>query len=189
MTDTATAAAPVPAPVPQVNLNSMRSQLGFIYDSYRTALLNREYYAIRLKQYQTWNFWLEVIVAAGATGGGIASFAIWKSAPGQYAWLTLSGVATVLGVMKPFLKFGEKIERYSKLFAGHGGAYWQLKSAVENIEVQRTIPSKILDQYEVIKKKMEDLDALDDPRPNRELLLKLQDEVNRTIPPKDLWIP
>ncbi|MBR0798602.1 hypothetical protein JQ615_24745 [Bradyrhizobium jicamae] len=192
MTDTATTSAPTASPAPpaaQPNLASMRSQLRFIYDSYRTALFNRKYYASRLSQYSNYNFWLEVTVAAGATGGGIASFAIWKSAPGQYAWLAISGLATVLGVMKPFLKFGEKIERYSKLFAGHGGAFWQLKSIVESIEVQQAVPPKIIEQYEVIKKKLEDLDAADDPQPDPTTLVRLQAEVNKEIPAQQLWMP
>src|SRR5271165_511917 len=94
--------------------------LMYIYDTYRTAALNRSYYASKLAKYQTYNSIMEVSIAVGATGsGGVAGLAIWGSLSGQYAWLFVSGIATVLGVVKPILQFGKEIEKYSTLYSGH----------------------------------------------------------------------
>jgi hypothetical protein len=49
----------------------------------------------------------EVLIAIGAAGsGGVAGVAIWGYITGQYAWLSISSIATVLGVVKPILQVG-----------------------------------------------------------------------------------
>lgn len=169
---------------------STAAQLRYIYNSYRTALLNRKYYGRRLLIHQRYNFLMEVAIAVGATGSaGVASLAIWGTLTGQYAWLVISGLATVLGVVKPILQTSAKIENYSKLYVGHGGIYLDLKAIVEDIEVSRSIPPSILQQYADLRKKTNDLRGLDDPRPSITTIKRLQTEVNEEIPPESLWFP
>jgi hypothetical protein len=169
---------------------STKSQLRYIYDSYRTALLNRKYYGYRLTRYQSFNSAMDIAIAVGATGsGGIAGLAIWGTITGQYAWLWISGVATIVGVVKPILQLGIKIENYTKLFTGHGSVYLELKAVVEDIEVSRSIPPKIVEQYENIRKRIAELGGLDDPKPDKKLIKELQSQVNDEIPPDILWSP
>jgi len=134
-------------------LDSINAQLRYIYNSYRTALLNQKYYGHRL------------------------------------LWLAISGLATVLGVVKPILNLSGKIETYSKLYAGYSGIRLDLKGIVEDIEVSRSIPSSVLQRYGDIRKKTSDLGGLDDPRPDRGKIKQLQVEVNEEIPPESLWFP
>jgi hypothetical protein len=169
---------------------SLTDRLRYIYDSYRTALLNRKYYGHRLFIHQRYNMFMEIAIAVGATGSaGVASLAIWGTLTGQYAWLVISGLATVLGVVKPVLQISAKIENYSKLCVGYGGIYLDFKAIVEDINVSRSIPPSIHQQYADIRKKTNDLRGLDDPRPSRRTIKKLQTEVNVDIPPESLWYP
>jgi hypothetical protein len=171
-------------------LGSLSAQLRYVYNSYRTALLNRKYYGYRLLLHQRYNFAMEIAIAVGATGSaGVASLAIWGTLTGHYAWLVVSGLATVLGVVKPILNMSAAVERYSKLYAGYGGLYLDLKSIVEDIEVSRSIPSGILQRYADIRKKTNELSGLDDPKPSRAKIKELQVEVNEEIPPEGLWLP
>ena len=82
-----------------------------------------------------------------------------------------------------------KIENYTKLFTGHGSIYLELKAVVEDIEVSRSIPPKIVEQYENIRKRIVELEGLDDPRPDKKLIKQLQSQVNDEIPADGLWIP
>ncbi len=175
---------------PALGVESIRTQLRYIYNSYRTALLNRKYYGSRLVLFQRYNSIMEIAIAVGAAGsGGVAGLAIWGTITGQYAWLWISGIATVLGVVKPILQIGAKIENYTKLYSGYSNVYLELKSVVEDIEVSRSIPPKLTERYDSIRKRITDLGGLDDPRPNNGLIKKLQTQVNQEIPPESLWVP
>jgi hypothetical protein len=146
---------------------SVKTQLRYIYNSYRTSLLNRKYYGHRLTVFQSYNTVAEIFIAIGAAGsGGVAGLAIWGSITGQYAWLSISGIATVLGVIKPVLHFGRQIENYTKLYAGYSNVYLELRSIVEDIEVSKSLPSKLADKYESIRKRISELGGLDDPKPD-----------------------
>lgn len=168
----------------------LETQLRFIYNGYRTALLNRKYYGFRLSLFQRYNTILEIVIAVGAAGsGGVAGLAIWGSIPGQYTWLVISGIATLLGILKPILQLGRHIENYTKLYAGHSNVYLDLKSIVEDIEVSRAIPAKTSNRYDSIRNRISELGGLNDPRPNNNLIFRLQGEVNEEIPPESLWFP
>ena len=170
--------------------DTTRTQLRYIYDSYRTAFLNRKYYGHRLTAFQGYNTATEILIAIGTAGsGGVAGLAIWGSITGQYVWLWISGVATVLGVVKPILQIGKQIENYTKLYAGHSNVYLDLKAVVEDIEVSKGLPPKLADKYESIRKRIAELGGLDDPKPNKKLIITLQNQVNEEIPSEGLWVP
>ncbi len=173
-----------------LGVESIKTQLNYIYNSYRTASLNKKYYGARLVSYQRYNSAMELAIAIGATGsGGVAGLAIWGTITGQYAWLWVSGIATVLGVVKPILQIGTKIENYTKLYSGHGNIYLELKSVVEDIDVSKSIPPKLAEQYVTIRKRITDLAGLDDPKPDKKLIEKFQADVNQEILPEKLWVP
>lgn len=162
-----------------------------IYNTYRTALLNRKYYSIKLQRYQRYNSLMEVAIAIGATGNGIvASLAIWKSIVGQYLWLIIVAVATILSVIKPIIKVSRRVEVYANLYSGHTSIYCDLKHIVEDIAVSKSIPRQIHEKYKVIRQKAAELELVSEDSGNdRELIRKLQAEVNQEIPPQNLWIP
>lgn len=167
-----------------------RIQLKYIYDAYRNAALNRAYYGERLMRFQKYNSWIEIAIALGATGsGGVAGLAIWGTITGAYAWLLISGVATVLGVVKPVLQWGKVIENYSKLYTGHTNIYLELKALVEDIDVNRNVSEKLKEKYSSSRQLLKELGALDDPKPDNALIKELQQRINREIPPEALWMP
>ncbi len=175
--------------IPNNNVN-IETQLRYIYNSFRTALLNKKYYGEKLSNYQKYNLAMELAIAIGAgSSGGIAGLAIWGTLSGQYAWLTISGLATALSVIKPILQTGKHIERYTTLHAGHSNVYLDLKSIVEDIETSRCVPTELASQYHAIRKRIVELGGLDDPRPDKSLIIKLQAQVNREILPESLWVP
>ena len=97
-----------------------------IYDEYRTALLNKKYYSVRLAKMKRCNFVMEFLIAAGATGSGVAGLAVWKTDYGALAWATLSGASILLAIAKPLLKLADKIENYGKLYGEYARAFQNL---------------------------------------------------------------
>jgi hypothetical protein len=167
-----------------------RDQLQYIYDAYRDAALNRLYYGIKLARYRQLNFWVEIAIAIGATGsGGIAGFAVWGTIPGSYVWLVISGLAAVLALVKPVLQLGGRIENYTKLYAGYTNVFLELKEVVEDIAVAHAISERTRERYVGSRQLLRELAPLADPDRTQRLITKLQDQVNREIPPENLWVP
>jgi hypothetical protein len=166
-----------------------RDELQYIYDAYRDAALNRTYYGARLAGYRQLNFWIEIAIAVGAAGssGGIAGLAVWGTLPGNYAWLAISGLATVLAVLKPVLQLANRIENYTKLYAGYTNIFLELKDIVEDIGVAHAISEKTRERYVSSRQLLRELAPLVDPNRSERLVRKLQNEINREIPPENLW--
>ncbi|SEF12481.1 hypothetical protein SAMN05444161_8776 [Rhizobiales bacterium GAS191] len=165
-------------------------RLQYIYDAYRTALLNRKYFAIMLSRYRSLNTGAEILIAIGGAGSaGIAGLAIFGTLPGKYVWLLVSAAAAVLSVIKPVLKFGDKIENYTKLFANQSIIYFELKDIVEDIRVSRLFTAAVQKKYDSTKKLVKELGAKEYVGRNDHLTQKLQHEVNEEIRADELWIP
>ncbi len=172
------------------DVDQLNTQLKFIYDNYRTALLNRKFYGEMLSRYQRYNYWMEIGIAIGATGSaGVGGLAIWGTELGKIGWIVISSASVMLGVIKPIMQMGKQIEKYTKLYTGHANIFLELKAMVEEIEVSRNISRKVEDRYASIGRLIRELGGLEDPKQSRRLILNLQGEVNHEIPAERLWVP
>jgi hypothetical protein len=171
-----------------VSINPIRLQQ--IYDTYRSSALNRTYYGIKLTRYRQYNFGTEIAIAIGApSSSGVAGLAVWGTLPGSYAWLVVSGIATVLAVVKPVLQFAGRIENYTKLYASYTGIFLELKDIVEEIAAKRDISGKTDERYRASRQLLRELAPFVDPSPSKPLIRKLQEQINREIPAESLWMP
>src|SRR5262249_26814632 len=109
------------------------SELCELYDAYRTAALNKEYYGLLLSRYQTNNTILEIAIAIGATSSGISGLALWQQPDGKIIWAIVTLMSGILAIAKPFLQLNKKVERYSKLFTGHLDAFLAIGALVSRI--------------------------------------------------------
>jgi hypothetical protein len=164
------------------------TQLTYIYANYRTALLNKKYYGEMLYRSQRINFFMEIALGIGTTGS-VGGLALWGTEIGKIAWLVISSTSAILAVAKPVLQIGQQIEKYTKLYTGHTNNYLELKAVVEEIAVLQSISGKVKDRYASIGRLIRELGGLEDPRQRRKLILKIEGDVNREIPPESLWMP
>src|SRR6266403_1134236 len=98
------------------------AQVSIIYDDYKTMLLNKKYYRSRLEVLKRNNLIVEFLIAAGATGSGVAGFAVWQQQYGAVIWAIISGLSIILAISKPLLKLPDRIEVYSKLYGEYARA-------------------------------------------------------------------
>jgi hypothetical protein len=94
-----------------------------VYDVLRTLLLNKKYYAERLSLFQKYNFVMEMLIACGTAGSGVAGFAVWQLAVGKIVWGIISAAAIILAIAKPLLKLTDRIEMYAKLYGEYTSAF------------------------------------------------------------------
>lgn len=163
-------------------------QLKNIHREFRTALLNKKYYASRLSWYQTANWWYEILIALGATGSGIAGFAFWKSGAGAIVWGTISGASIVLSTLKPIIDLPKQIERYSKLSGAYSKIYKSFRVMEQEFD-EGGLTDAHLEKFKQLRSQLVDLAPDDDPRPDVTFIKRLEGEVNAEIPVASLWMP
>lgn len=173
------------APSPSRDL---AAELRWLYDSYRTALLNRKYYAHRLLVYQRWNLILELAVAVG-TSGAIGAWAIWKQGVGRNAWAFLAGLAALIAVVKPIIQLPKRIERYSKLHVAYSELYQDIDRLVSEVKLEKLLTKEMCKSVRLAAERHYKLELEDDPKPVKHWVQRFYDEVNREIPASTLWMP
>ena len=178
-----------PLKVP-IEPNRATAELAELYETYRDAALNREYYGRLLARHQRNNTIIEVIIALGATSSGISGLTVIKDEPyGLYVWGVITSIAAVLAIAKPFLQFHKKIERYSRLFTGHLDNYITLNSLVIRIRRKQELTEDMIRQFERAEQRYSQLSRGDDPIKDISLCKQCEEIIRREIPDTVLWYP
>src|SRR5438045_3793159 len=102
--------------MPVLDPTRIAGYLKIIHGEYRTFLLNKKYYGYHLGRYQRINRTMEILIAVGATGSGIAGLAVWQAGVGASVWAVISALSIILSTIKPILDIPKQIER--GIFAG-----------------------------------------------------------------------
>lgn len=159
-----------------------------LYEKYRTALLNRKYYGKRLSDMHRLNLIFEILIALG-TSSALGAWIIWRDSLGSTFWAVISGLAAILAVVKPILNITGKIERYTKLFVGHGDVFFDLERIVKDVERLRDYTREMDESFENAVNRLRELAPEDDASPSAKILDLCFREVNREVPAERLWIP
>jgi hypothetical protein len=157
-----------------------------LYDNYRTAYMNRKYYGYRLETIKRWNNAAEIMIAAGASTSIGGLFLGNKL---EVFWRVYSGLVALLAITKASLQFSKQIERYTKLFVGHGNTYHDLYLIVTEVNRTETFSSQMRKTYREALERLKQLASEGDPLPSQRLVRRCFDEVNREIPVERLWWP
>ena len=167
----------------------LTAEVNAVYDQYRTSLLNVKYYGGNLKRVKRLNFWLELVLAAAAPGA-VGSWALWRSS--EWGIVFSGGLAVLAGILalaKPLLQLSAQIERYTRLYVSYGEIACELERLVEEIGIEQAMSPEMVYRYRHQAERMGRLSHLDDPKPNRTVLTRIQKEVNEEIPADNFWIP
>jgi len=150
-----------------------------IYDGLKTLQLNKTYYGRRLDQLKRYNMILEILIASGASGSGIAGIAVLKAGSGQILWGVLSEIAIVLSIAKPFLKLSDRISSYAKLYGEFATAADRARSIADDIQVDHTISAARMKAFDEIRKRVGDLSGLGDSAPRPKIVKSLSGNIAR----------
>jgi hypothetical protein len=166
------------------------AELEELYNTYRTAALNKEYYGAKLARYQRLNTIMEITIALGATSSGISALTLMKYEPvGAIIWGVITSISALLAICKPFLQINKKVERYSRLFAGHLDSYITLNALVIRIRRKRELTEDMLKQFDKAEQRFNELSRGDDPITDTKVALECEKVVRRRIPEECLWYP
>lgn len=82
-----------------------------VYDLFRTARLNVHYYEKKLTSYEFANTMFDILIAVFTPTSAVAGFFFFKDDTGKEVLGILCTVASLLAIVKPFLKLPEKIKQ------------------------------------------------------------------------------
>jgi hypothetical protein len=132
---------------------------------------------------------MEIIIAVG-TSSAIGAWVIWKStSAGENAWAVLAGLTTLLTVAKPFLNLYRHVEKYTKLFVGHGDVHYDLQTITTDLARVRDYTDEMHEAFKRTLERIKKLAPDDDPKINEKLRRRSFEEVNKEIPVGSLWWP
>ena len=160
-----------------------------IYNGLKDLRLNKIYYGERLTTFKNYNLVLEVLIALGASGSGIAGIAVLKTDSGKIAWGVLSAISIVLAICKPFLKLSDRVSAYSKLYGEYATGDARAKAIVDDMQVDHSVMPARMKEFDAIRKRVGELAGLGDTAPDRMAVKRIQGEVNRQIDINKLWLP
>jgi hypothetical protein len=160
-----------------------------VYDLYRTARLNIKYFACKLTDLKTLNFWMEFILAITASSA-VVTFAIWKTPAGSMLWQTLSFASAILAVAKPLLNLTEKITKVEEVLTAFRILEHDLKLLEISIRQRRAydkdLPEKFISAFERMKGLIE---KYSENKENKKRKTRLQGEVLKELPASNFFVP
>ncbi|HEX8397866.1 MAG TPA: hypothetical protein VF644_10600 [Pyrinomonadaceae bacterium] len=163
-----------------------------VYDDYRTALLNVKIQKAELKRLRKINFFIEIPLAITASAT-ITGLWIWGTAYGGYIWKILGLISAFLAVLKPLLKFPEKIQQRGEMLADYSSIEYELEKIKTLISQEREYSKKLKEQYlktidkkQQIKAKHTGIKYLEI---NPEIKRLCTEEVKKEHPASSFYIP
>ena len=179
-----------------VDLDPVRNELRDAYDDWRTSLLNKLYYGCIIDKLARYNQIFEIVIAVGASGSGVAGFALWKSDVGKPVWGVIAGLSILLSAIKPAINITSKLDEYSKIYTEYSvseAIYRQISRTVrrnkKKIKESGDLPSSVGDALKKNAEKFQELAPKGIKKPDTKLVNRLVEVVNQQIPTRILWIP
>ena len=165
-----------------------------IYDEFRTAEMSKEYYEVKINKLRKIIMSLDIFLALFAGGSGVLSFALWNYQisgieVGQMTLGALVGVAVIIGIGKPYMKYDEKIEKHAKMLGLYRSISYSLKDIVENIKMNKVIANIDQKQYELLRNTRGHFLNEEDELTDRNLIEEMQKRVNRKYPKEYFFYP
>jgi hypothetical protein len=160
-----------------------------LWDHARTARMSELYYGQALRRLTAQNFWIELLIAITASGSGIAGWAVWQGKLGATTWGCIAGLAAVIAVAKPLLGLDRRIRSASSQQQMYRTLLGNVENLVFDIQQSETVTAEHRRRNQRIREALRQASDNDDPAPDRDGLLVLQNQVNEEMPPASLWVP
>jgi hypothetical protein len=153
--------------------------------------MNAIYYAGRLGKLQTHSLWMDIVIAATASGSGLA--AVTQSAlPDAIThplWQILSVLAAVVAVVRPVYAPGKRIEALTRQKQGYETNYFALRMLTSAIRQDSKVTADHRRRYATCFERHEKLSLQDEPSPDQKRLSEARRLVEEELPATRFWWP
>ncbi|MBV9116076.1 MAG: hypothetical protein JOY63_01790 [Acetobacteraceae bacterium] len=155
-------------------------------DMMRDARLSTRYYEDRLWWANAVNFGFEIVIAIGATGSGIAGWALWQSGSGVWIWGFISGASALLAIVKPIVTPGRLIEIRSRQYNGWHLFFFSVERLLLAVRCKGAFSEQDRRAFERLLSREASLSLEDEKCLNRRVLRRLKPLVEDEIPVESL---
>ena len=97
---------------------------------------------------------MEVTVAGGAAGSGLAGLTVWQTEGGKAVWAALSAAFIIVAFLKPFLKLSDSIEAYGKLYGEYTTTYTRMKLIVDELQVDKELTDARVTSFKELRARL-----------------------------------
>ncbi len=163
--------------------------LADVYDLECKSRMNVLYYGQRLGRLQAISFWMELVIAATASGSGLAALAIVHTAPGQWLWQSLALTAAVVAIIRPIYAPGKKIETFTRQLHGYHANSFALMKLAASIRQQAAVTDEHRRRYDTCFDRHAQLSIEDEIAPSRKGLMRARKLIDEELPPERFWWP
>jgi hypothetical protein len=181
----------LPKPWPEAHGFNPRDRdlVELLWDNARTARLSELDYGERLDRLSRWNIIFELLVAIGASGSGIAGWAVWQDKIGAVVWASIAGLAAVIAIAKPLLALDRRIRHATRQQQLYRGILSSLENLAFDIQQAGTLSAENRRRYQRARENLRQAEDADDPAQNLRQLEQLQKRVDKEMPAHSLWVP
>jgi hypothetical protein len=171
-----------------------RQEFVVIYDEFRDAELNKEYYADRIKATRQRLRRVDIYLALFSGSSGVAGFALWSYTifgiqVGQVLLGVFTGIATIVLLARPYLKLEDEVERVSGIQSTYAAMSHVLKDVVVRIKTDENVGTDAKVSYRVIRQIRGALQEKEDKPADRGLITVKQKEINERYPVEWFYYP
>jgi hypothetical protein len=160
-----------------------------VYELQCTSKMNALYYERRLGALQAHSFWMEVVLAATASGSGLAALTVFESDAGRWAWQGLALAAALVSVVRPIYAPGKRIEAFARQQQGYHANFFNLKKLAFAIRQEGRITAEHRRRFDTFYDRHVQLSTEDEASPKRRLLEEAQCRTAAALPNDRFWWP
>lgn len=177
-----------------IDMTAPKESFEKVYNEFRDCEFNKEFYGKRMEKYRGRLRAIDIFLALFAAGSGVAGFALWDYSiwgvdVGQIALGMFGGIAIVLGIAKPYLKWEDKLESLSQMHGSYSSLSHAHKDNVLRIKEKRDVDGDANIIYETLRKLRGMLLPHEENNPSADLKRQCQDKVNERYPVSFFFYP
>ena len=169
-------------------VDATRLELRLLYDLQRTASLNVLYYGHRASVLSRWDLTFHILATLGSLSA-VAAFLTKGFSWGPWAWAGIAAIAAFFAAIAPIVGLRQKIDNFQALHFAYGEMFHQNDLLIKDIRRRGFIAEEHVGAAKMLHEMQGRLGPLDEKKPEWQLVQKLQEDVNRRIPPESLWLP
>ena len=165
-----------------------------VYNEFRDCELSKEYYGAQTTRVRRRLRSIDVFLAVFAGSSGVLGFAVWDYTVfgvqvGQVALGVLIGVAVVLAIVKPYLKWDDQLERQSAMQGIYASLSHAHKDNVQRVKEVQDVDAISERIYEVLRALRGMHIQREDAPKDDGLTDALQEKVNKRYPKDFFYYP
>lgn len=165
-----------------------------IYNEFRDCEFNKEFYSKRMETYRGRLRNIDIFLALFAAGSGVAGFALWNYQLwgieiGQIALGMFGGIAIVLGIAKPYLKWEDKLESLAQMHGSYSSLSHAHKDNVLRVREAQDVDDGANTIYETLRNLRGMLLPHEESNPSPKLKEECQSKVNERYPVDYFFYP